>query len=82
MPEGRRLIIFLFFLLIGLIFIGKTFYLQMFDSTYEKAADNNAIRKIIQVPFRGEVYDRFGKLIVYNTPVYDLYITPRYESFL
>lgn len=77
MPEGRRIIIFLFFLLIGLIFIGKMFYLQMFDSTYEKAADNNAIRKIIQVPFRGEVYDRFGKLIVYNTPVYDLYITPR-----
>ena len=49
----------------------------MIDDTYEKAADNNAIRKIIQIPFRGEVYDRFGKLIVYNTPVYDLYVTPR-----
>jgi penicillin-binding protein 2 len=47
------------------------------DDTYEKAADNNAIRKIIQIPFRGEVYDRFGKLIVYNTPVYDLYMIPR-----
>jgi penicillin-binding protein 2 len=47
------------------------------DDTYEKAADNNAIRKIIQIPFRGEVYDRYGKLIVYNTPVYDLYIIPR-----
>ena len=49
----------------------------MVDDTYEKAADNNAIRKIIQIPFRGEVYDRKGKLIVYNTPVYDLYVTPR-----
>ena len=49
----------------------------MVDDTYEKAADNNAIRKIIQIPFRGEVYDRFGKLIVYNTPVYDLYMIPR-----
>lgn len=49
----------------------------MIDDTYEKAADNNAIRKIIQIPFRGEVYDRYGKLIVYNTPVYDLYIIPR-----
>jgi penicillin-binding protein 2 len=62
---------------IGLVFIGKLFYLQLLDDTYEKAADNNAIRKIIQVPFRGEVYDRKGKLIVYNTPVYDVYITPR-----
>ncbi len=61
----------------GALFIGKLFFLQVIDDTYEKAADNNAIRKIIQIPFRGEVYDRFGKLIVYNTPVYDLYMIPR-----
>lgn len=61
----------------GALFIGKLFFLQVVDDTYEKAADNNAIRKIIQIPFRGEVYDRFGKLIVYNTPVYDLYLIPR-----
>ncbi|MBP6056087.1 MAG: peptidoglycan glycosyltransferase, partial [Cytophagaceae bacterium] len=65
MFEGRRLILFLVFVSIGLVFIGKLFYLQLLDDTYEKAADNNAIRKIIQVPFRGEVYDRKGKLIVY-----------------
>lgn len=57
--------------------MGKLFFIQVLDDTYEKAADNNAIRKIIQIPFRGEVYDRYGKLIVYNTPVYDLYIIPR-----
>jgi penicillin-binding protein 2 len=73
----RRTLIFLFFGLVGLLFIGKLFFLQVIDDTYEKAADNNAIRKIIQIPFRGEVYDRYGKLIVYNTPVYDLYIIPR-----
>jgi penicillin-binding protein 2 len=67
----------LFFGIVGAIFIGKLFFLQVIDDTYEKAADNNAIRKIIQIPFRGEVYDRFGKLIVYNTPVYDLYMIPR-----
>jgi penicillin-binding protein 2 len=67
----------LFFSIVGLLFIGKLFFLQVIDDTYEKAADNNAIRKIIQIPFRGEVYDRYGKLIVYNTPVYDLYMIPR-----
>jgi len=73
----RRNLIFLFFGIVGLLFIGKLFFLQVIDDTYEKAADNNAIRKIIQIPFRGEVYDRYGKLIVYNTPVYDLYMIPR-----
>jgi penicillin-binding protein 2 len=73
----RRNLIILFFAIIGLLFIGKLFFIQVLDDTYEKAADNNAIRKIIQIPFRGEVYDRYGKLIVYNTPVYDLYIIPR-----
>ena len=77
MFNQRRNLIFLFFGIIGLLFIGKLFFIQVVDDTYEKAADNNAIRKIIQIPFRGEVYDRYGKLIVYNTPVYDLYIIPR-----
>ena len=77
MFSQRRNLIFLFFGIVGLLFIGKLFFLQVIDDTYEKAADNNAIRKIIQIPFRGEVYDRYGKLIVYNTPVYDLYMIPR-----
>ncbi len=77
MFSQRRNLIFLFFGIVGLLFLGKLFFLQVIDDTYEKAADNNAIRKIIQIPFRGEVYDRYGKLIVYNTPVYDLYMIPR-----
>jgi penicillin-binding protein 2 len=52
-------------------------YLQVFDDSYVKASDNNAIRKIIQIPFRGEIYDRKNKLIVFNTPIYDLYVTPK-----
>ncbi len=77
MFSQRRNLIFLFFGIVGLLFLGKLFFLQVIDDTYEKAADNNAIRKIIQIPFRGEVYDRYGKVIVYNTPVYDLYMIPR-----
>jgi penicillin-binding protein 2 len=47
----RRNLIFLFFAIVGLLFIGKLFFIQVVDDTYEKAADNNAIRKIIQIPF-------------------------------
>ena len=77
MLSGRNRIIFLFFVLISLAFLVKLFYLQVLDDSNEKAANNNAIRKIIQIPFRGEIYDRKNKLIVYNTPIYDLYVTPK-----
>lgn len=77
MFSGRNRIIFFFFLCIALAFLGKLLFLQVFDDSYMKAADNNAIRKIIQIPFRGEIYDRKHKLVVYNTPIYDLYVTPK-----
>lgn len=74
--EGRRRILLLFFSAVALVYLGRLLYLQVLDDTYMKAADNNAIRKVVQIPFRGEVYDRKQRLVVYNTPIYDLYVTP------
>jgi len=75
--EIRKRFIQGFIILIAILYIGRLFYLQVIDETYKLDAQNNAIRKIVQVPFRGLIYDRNKKLIVYNTPVYDLYITPK-----
>jgi penicillin-binding protein 2 len=55
----------------------RLLYIQVFDENYKLAAENNAIVKEIQVPYRGQIYDRHQKLMVSNTPMYDLYITPR-----
>jgi len=77
MEEIRKLFIQGFFILIALVYVGRLFYLQVIDNTYILAAENNAIRKLIQRPFRGLVYDRNNKLIVGNTVVYDLYVTPK-----
>jgi penicillin-binding protein 2 len=77
MEEIRKRFIQGFFILIALIYVGRLFYLQVIDETYKLDAENNAIRKLIQVPFRGLVYDRHKKLIVSNTVVYDLYVTPK-----
>ncbi len=82
MFSGRNRIIFIFFTCICLAFLSKLLFLQVFDDSYVKAADNNAIRKIIQIPFRGEIYDRKNKLIVFNTPIYDLYVTPKKAKVL
>lgn len=77
MEEIRKRFIQGFFILIALIYVSRLFYLQVIDETYKLDAENNAIRKLIQVPFRGLVYDRNKKLIVSNTVVYDLYVTPK-----
>ncbi len=65
------------FLVVGLIFILKLFNIQVLDSDYKEYATNNVLREVVQYPARGLIYDRNGKLIVYNKPAYDLLITPR-----
>ncbi|MCI7045345.1 MAG: penicillin-binding protein 2, partial [Prevotella sp.] len=41
---------------------------------YKKNADSNAFLKKVEFPSRGAIYDRNGKLMVYNQPAYDIMI--------
>jgi penicillin-binding protein 2 len=72
MNEVRKEVLQLVVVLIALIFIGKLFFIQVANNRYAELADSNAILKQTDYPFRGLIYDRHGKLIVYNTPEYDL----------
>lgn len=74
MNEGRKEIIQIVFVLIGLIFLIKLFSIQIIDDSYANQAEGNALRKEVQYPVRGLIRDRNGKLIVYNSPEYDLLI--------
>ncbi|WP_028524459.1 penicillin-binding protein 2 [Runella limosa] len=74
MSESRKFYVYGLFVVVGMIFLFRLLYLQVLDNTYETAS--NSIRAIPDVPMRGQVYDRNGKLIVFNTLVYDLYVTP------
>ncbi len=80
MYDSRRVIIQVFIVGISLLFIGKLFYLQLLEDNYKTAANNNALLKEIEYPYRGLVYDRKGKEMVYNVPVYDLLVTPKEVS--
>ncbi|MFD2246358.1 penicillin-binding protein 2 [Pontibacter ruber] len=75
--ENRKYIIQVIFLIVGIVFIVRLFYIQVLDSSYKQAAETNAIKPVIQYPFRGLIYDRDGQLLVQNTPVYDLMIIPK-----
>lgn len=82
MNEGRREIVQLVFALVGIIFLVKLFFVQVLDNKYAELADGNAILKEVEYPFRGLIYDRNNKLIVYNTPEYDIQvITKEIQNF-
>jgi penicillin-binding protein 2 len=53
------------------------FYIQLIDDRYELEAQNNALRRMTEFPVRGFIFDRNGKLLVYNDPSYDLMVIPR-----
>lgn len=74
-PDRARVIIFIFVSVVIIYWI-RLFYIQIIDSSYREGAESNALRKQTQYPARGLVYDRFGKLLVYNEAVYDLIMDP------
>lgn len=74
MNEWRKEIIQIVFVLVGFIFLVKLFFIQVLSTRYADLANSNAILRQVEYPFRGLIYDRHGKLIVYNTPEYDLQI--------
>jgi penicillin-binding protein 2 len=73
----RKYIIIGFFLLIGLIFLARLFYVQVLVDKYILSANNNVLRYITQYPARGLIFDRNDKLLVYNEAAYDLMVIPR-----
>ena len=74
MNEGRKEILQGVFVLTSIIFLVKLFSVQILDDRYAQLADSNSIMKEVEYPFRGLIYDRNGKLLVYNSPEYDLLI--------
>lgn len=70
--EPRKYVIGAVACCIVLVFILRLFDLQVLTNDYKKYADSNAFLHKIQYPSRGVMYDRTGKLLVYNQPAYDI----------
>lgn len=73
----RQFLLFFSIILVGLVFISRLFYLQVYSSNEQNLLNDNAIRKVYDYPKRGFVYDRNGKLLVANQPSYDVMVIPR-----
>jgi penicillin-binding protein 2 len=73
----RKFIIIGVFVLVGLAYISRLFYIQVIDDTYKLDARNQAFRYTTEYPIRGYIYDRNNKLLVYNEAAYDLMVLPK-----
>lgn len=74
---GQRWVILGIFTLVALVFLARLFYIQVMQDTYKLSASSNVLRNVIDYPSRGLIFDRKGKILVYNEAVYDLMVTPR-----
>ena len=73
----RLLFVYIFFGILFLYLIYKTFSLQVSSFTdYELASLENKTREFLVQPRRGIIYDRNGKIIVNNKPSYNLILNP------
>jgi len=75
--ESRKYVLIAGVIFISSIFLMRLFWIQVIDGKWKAEAANMAERKVTVFPSRGLVYDRKERLLVANTPVYDLMVVPR-----
>lgn len=73
----RRYVIGGFLCLLVIIFAIRLFDLQVNQDKYKDSAISNAFLKRVIYPARGLVYDRDGRLVVFNQPAYDVMLIPK-----
>lgn len=75
--ENRKFVIASIALVVVVGYIFRLAYLQLGSNEYEDKAKHNAIYNKVLFPSRGAIYDRNGKLLVYNEPAYDVMVITR-----
>ncbi len=73
----RKILLSSIIIIIGITFIGRLSYLQIFSFSPDQVLEDPAIKAIYDYPERGYIYDRNGKLLVGNDPAYDVMVIPR-----
>src|ERR1700735_1118452 len=73
----RQYVVSFIFIGVASVILLRLFFLQNFESKYKILANDIAIYKKVVYPPRGAILDRKGKVMLSNTRVYDLMVTPR-----
>ena len=73
----RKSLLYFAVIFVGILFIARLFYLQVYSNKEYNIFEDNAIRKVFTYPKRGYIFDRNNNLLVSNQPSYDVMIIPR-----
>jgi penicillin-binding protein 2 len=74
--QNRALVVIIAFLVVGIIFVLRLFFIQVVDDTWSKRAEEISFSKKSIKPARGLIFDRNGAVLVATTPSYSLLVTP------
>jgi penicillin-binding protein 2 len=74
--QNRALVVIIAFLVVGIIFILRLFFIQVIDDTWSKRAEEISFAQRSIKPARGLIFDRNGEVLVASTPVYNLLVIP------
>lgn len=75
--ESRKYILAGVVIAVLAIYVARLFSIQLGNEDYQTIAESNAYYRKTIFPARGHMYDRNGKLVVYNQPSYDITFIPR-----
>ena len=73
----KKLLLSSIIIIIGVTFLGRLSYLQIFSFSPNQLLEDPAIKTVYDYPERGYIYDRNGELLVGNQPAYDVMVIPR-----
>ena len=75
--QNRKYVVSAIIVGVVLVYIVRLFSLQVVETKYKEGAESNALlHRTLYAP-RGLIYDRDGRLLVYNKPAYDINVIMR-----
>jgi len=75
--HARLIALVILLLLLSSLLIGRIWYLQVYQhQRFDVLSKDNRVRLIPVPPVRGQIYDRNGKVLAENIPVFTLQILP------
>ncbi len=75
--QGRKYVIIVFIVLVGIIYLVRLFYMQVVDDTWVLRAQEIAEKRKEIMPPRAVIYDRNGEKVVTNRTYYNLMMTEK-----
>ncbi|HBB92955.1 MAG: penicillin-binding protein 2 [Bacteroidetes bacterium GWF2_49_14] len=75
--QSRKYVIGGMVLLVSVIYLFRLFYIQVIDQSYKLSSNNNSRLRQVEFAARGMIFDRYGKVLVFNEAVFDLLVLPQ-----